>query len=124
MVCYPEVQRKAQEELENVIGPHRLPQFGDRENLPYIELICKEVYRWQPVVPMGVAHAVTQHDIYKDYFIPKGTLVIGNIWLNISLSVAKMVLTSCPPLGICSMTRRRMAQTLTNSYLSVSSCRV
>ncbi|KAF8478751.1 cytochrome P450 [Gautieria morchelliformis] len=80
MVCYPEVQRKAQEELDNVIGPHRLPQFGDRENLPYIELICKEVYRWQPVVPMGVAHAVTQDDIYKDYFIPKGTLIIGNIW--------------------------------------------
>ncbi|KAF8576736.1 cytochrome P450 [Ramaria rubella] len=80
MVCCPEVQRKAQEELDLVIGPHRLPEFGDRESLPYIELICKEVYRWQPVVPMGVAHAATQDDVYGDYFIPKGTIVVGNIW--------------------------------------------
>jgi len=86
MVCCPEVQRKAQDELDRVVGPHRLPEFGDRENLPYIELICKEVYRWQPVVPMGVAHAVTQDDTYGGYFIPKGTLIIGNIWFNRSPS--------------------------------------
>ncbi|KAF8509759.1 cytochrome P450 [Hysterangium stoloniferum] len=80
MVCYPEVQRKAQQELDRVIGLHRLPDFGDRESLPYIELIMKEVYRWHPVVPMGVGHAVTQDDIYGEFFIPKGSIIVGNIW--------------------------------------------
>jgi cytochrome P450 len=80
MVCYPEVQRKAQAELDRVIGAHRLPEFGDRESLPYIELIVKEVYRWQPIAPLGVAHAVMQDDIYREFFIPKGAIVVGNIW--------------------------------------------
>ena len=80
MVSYPEVQRKAQEELDRVIGPHRLPEFGDRESLPYIGLVCKELYRWRPVVPLGIAHAVTRDDTYGEYFIPKGTLVFGNAW--------------------------------------------
>ncbi|KAF8513930.1 cytochrome P450 [Hysterangium stoloniferum] len=80
MVCYPEVQRKAQEELDKVIGAHRLPDFGDRESLPYIELIVKELYRWHPVVPLGVAHAVTQDDIYGEFFIPKGAIIVGNVW--------------------------------------------
>ncbi|KAF8509756.1 cytochrome P450 [Hysterangium stoloniferum] len=79
MACYPEVQRKAQEELDRVIGAHRLPEFGDRENLPYIGLIVKEVYRWQPVVPM-VPHFVTQDDSYGGFFIPKGSIMLGNIW--------------------------------------------
>lgn len=89
MVCYPEVQRKAQDELDRVVGPYRLPEFGDREHLPYVELICKEVHRWQPVVPMGVAHAVSQDDTYRRYFIPKGTIIIGNIWFGIFLSTSR-----------------------------------
>ena len=84
MVCNPKVQRKAQDELDRVVGSHRLPDFEDRKNLPYIEMICKEVHRWQPVAPLGVAHAVAQDATYGEYFIPKGTLVIGNIWFRIS----------------------------------------
>ena len=80
MVLYPDVQRQAQAELDDVIGSHRLPEFGDRESLPYVNLVCKETLRWQPVVPLGLAHRLTQDDVYGDYFIPSGTVIIGNAW--------------------------------------------
>ena len=53
MVNYPEVQAKAQAELDAVIGPDRLPEFVDRANLPYTNAIISELLRWQPVAPMG-----------------------------------------------------------------------
>ena len=55
MVLRPEVQKKAQEELDKVIG-NRLPEFNDRANLPYISAMVKESLRWQPVVPLGIYH--------------------------------------------------------------------
>ena len=45
MTLNPHVVKKAQEELDAVIGDERLPTFSDREKLPYIEAICKEVLR-------------------------------------------------------------------------------
>lgn len=53
MVLHPAVMRRAQEELDTVVGTDRLPTFSDRPNLPYIEAIVKEVARWNTVVPMG-----------------------------------------------------------------------
>jgi cytochrome P450 len=80
MVLYPEAQRKAQTELDSVIGMGRLPAFEDRKKLPYINALCSEVLRWHPVVPLGIAHRVMQDDIYGDYFIPGGSIVVGNSW--------------------------------------------
>ena len=53
MTLYPEVQRKAQEELDSVVGSDRLPTMEDRDALPYIDAVVKETFRWFPVVPMG-----------------------------------------------------------------------
>ena len=53
MVLNLEVQAKAREEIDRVTGGERLPEFEDRPNLPYIEAICLETYRWVPVVPDG-----------------------------------------------------------------------
>lgn len=72
MVCNPEVQKKAQAEIDRVVGPHRLPNFDDRPSLPYAEALYREVMRWRPVVPLSVPHAATEDDAYKGYFIPKG----------------------------------------------------
>ncbi|QRV96320.1 cytochrome P450 family protein [Ceratobasidium sp. AG-Ba] len=79
MILYPEVQRKAQAELDNVLGG-RLPELTDREALPYVNAVMKEVMRWRPAVPMGVAHSTTQDDVYRGFFIPKGTIVSMNVW--------------------------------------------
>jgi hypothetical protein len=53
MLLYPDVQKKAQEELDFVIGRERLPTFEDRPRLPFIDAVCKELLRWHPVNPLG-----------------------------------------------------------------------
>ena len=53
MVLYPEILKKAQDEIDRVIGPDTLPTFNDRERLPYVDAIVKETLRYNTVVPMG-----------------------------------------------------------------------
>lgn len=72
LVQHPEVQTRAQTEIDLVVGRGRLPDFSDKENLPYVSAICREVMRWRPVTPLAVSHASTKDDVYAGYFIPKG----------------------------------------------------
>ena len=53
MVLFPQVQVKAQAELDGVVGNERLPSFDDRDSLPYINAVWKEVLRWHTVTPLG-----------------------------------------------------------------------
>jgi hypothetical protein len=53
MIIHPEIQRRAQAELDAVVGPHRLPTLQDRVDLPYLGAIQKEIYRWAAIVPLG-----------------------------------------------------------------------
>jgi len=76
----PEIQTIAQKELDAVTRRERLPTFEDRSRLPFVDAICKEILRWRPVVPMGVPHATTLDDVYKGFFIPKGSVVMVNLW--------------------------------------------
>ncbi|KAI1775377.1 putative cytochrome P450 oxidoreductase OrdA-like protein [Hypoxylon cercidicola] len=80
MMIYPEVQRRAQQEIDSAVGRDRLPDFADRENLPYIDAVLKEVLRWNPVTPMGIPHASTKDDVFKGYFIPKDSTLLTNLW--------------------------------------------
>ncbi|KAF7346270.1 Cytochrome p450 [Mycena sanguinolenta] len=80
MALHPDIQKKAQTEIDTVVGTHRLPEFKDRPSLPYVEALYREVLRWRPVLPLGAAHASSTDDIYNGYFIPKGATVISNIW--------------------------------------------
>ena len=98
MVLFPHVQDKAQKEIDSVIGKDRLPRFTDRESLPYINAIVKELLRWNPSVPLGrlsssetevestilinigLPHELQQEDVYRDYYLPKGSIVWANIW--------------------------------------------
>ncbi|EIW53604.1 CyP450 monooxygenase [Trametes versicolor FP-101664 SS1] len=80
MASYPEVQKKAQAELDDVVGAHRLPDFEDEESLPYISAILKECVRWRVVLPLGLIHRSLEDDVYRGYFIPKGTHVVPNAW--------------------------------------------
>ncbi|PLB51998.1 putative cytochrome P450 oxidoreductase [Aspergillus steynii IBT 23096] len=80
MQIYPEVQHKAQEEIDRVVGPERLPNSKDRENLPYIDALVKETLRWKPVAPMGLPHTSTADDIFEGYSIPRGATLLPNVW--------------------------------------------
>lgn len=72
LVHHPRVQSRAQAEIDLVIGRNRLPNFSDKDELPYISAICREVMRWRLVTPLAVDHAAAQDDVYDGYFIPKG----------------------------------------------------
>lgn len=80
MILHPEVQERAQAEIDQVVGKDRLPNFDDRQALPYVEAVFREILRWCPVVPFGIPHATTTSDIYDGYFIPKGVTVFTNTW--------------------------------------------
>jgi cytochrome P450 len=53
MALHPDVMKKAQAEIDTVVGNDRLPTFADREHLPYVNALCKEVFRWNSVTPAG-----------------------------------------------------------------------
>ncbi|GJJ09723.1 hypothetical protein Clacol_003947 [Clathrus columnatus] len=79
MVMFPHVQKRAQEELDHVLGSGRLPTFEDQPRLPYIGAIAQEVLRWFPVAPNAVPHTTSEDDVYKGYLIPKGAILIPNV---------------------------------------------
>ncbi|KAF7975968.1 hypothetical protein HWV62_8106 [Athelia sp. TMB] len=76
MVQNPEVQRKAQAELDTILGPGRLPTFADQDALPYLAALVMECWRWEAVAPFGIPHVLTVDDEYKGYLIPKGAIII------------------------------------------------
>jgi cytochrome P450 len=80
MIAFPEVQRRAQAEIDSVVGRDRLPTFADAPRLPYVCAIVKEILRWRPALPFGVPHAATEEDWYEGMYIPKGTICISNLW--------------------------------------------
>ncbi|EIW84440.1 cytochrome P450 [Coniophora puteana RWD-64-598 SS2] len=80
MVLYPDVQARAREEIEAVVGTERLPDFRDRPALPYIEAVLREILRWKPVVPLGIPHAAASDDVYDGFMIPKRAVIIPNLW--------------------------------------------
>ena len=99
IVLHPQELKKAQEEMDRVVGRHRLPTIDDRPSLPYLNCLLKEVLRWvhdlntsfsflvswihgqswNPMVPLGIPHRLMEDDIYRDFFIPKGATVLANI---------------------------------------------
>lgn len=79
MLHNPAAARKAQEELDRVVGRARLPTYADEPSLPYVGAWLKELNRWHPVVPLAVPHAATADDVYEGFFIPKGATVFGNL---------------------------------------------
>ncbi|KAJ8507836.1 hypothetical protein ONZ45_g9819 [Pleurotus djamor] len=88
MILYPEVQKKAQEEIDRVVGRDRMPTFQDYESLPYVRAMVKETLRWRGVGRLGVPHRLAQDDYYEGYFIPKDTICVVNVWgLNHDTSV-------------------------------------
>ncbi|KAL1742446.1 cytochrome P450 [Schizophyllum fasciatum] len=90
MLDNPEMQRRAQAELDAVLGPleaadgspGQLPTFADEPQLPFITALLRESTRYKPVTPVSISHAYTgtEPDIYQGYAIPPGSIVIPNVW--------------------------------------------
>ncbi|KAF7375801.1 putative monooxygenase [Mycena sanguinolenta] len=82
LILNPAVQAKAQAEIDTVIGRDRLPTISDQVSLPYVRSVVVEVFRLNPPIPLGVFHALSQDDIYQGMHIPKGSIVMANIWYD------------------------------------------
>ncbi|KAJ7108038.1 cytochrome P450 [Mycena crocata] len=80
MLLFPEAQKRAQAELDAVVGRGRMPTFADYNSLPYMRALIKETLRWTPVDPIGLPHRLTEDDYYEGHLIPKGSIVIVNVW--------------------------------------------
>ena len=81
MVLHPEIQARAQAEVDAICLAHgRMPQIADRSSLTYVDAIIKEVWRWNPSVPLGLPHMANADDVYRGWKVEKGTVVWANIW--------------------------------------------
>ena len=80
MMLFPDVQRRAQNEIDEVVGTERLPGFQDRGRLPYVNALVKETLRWLPVVPISTTHVADEEVILSGYRIPKGDYLLPSIW--------------------------------------------
>jgi cytochrome P450 len=81
LATFPDVQRKAQEEIDKVIGKHRLPLMEDERHLPYLWACRKELLRWMPAGILGaLPHSCTKDDEYMGYTIPRGASIVNNVW--------------------------------------------
>lgn len=80
LALHPDVQQKAQTEIDSVCTEEHSPTWADFEKLPYIAQIVKEAMRWRPVTPLAFPHALTQDDWIDGRFVPAGTTVFLNVW--------------------------------------------
>ncbi len=79
MAMNPKAQRRAQMELDQVVGLNRMPDWEDERRLPYLRALIKEVHRWAPIANLLIPHATSKDDIYRGRHIPKGTVVFPNV---------------------------------------------
>ena len=89
MIRFPDHQRRAQAELDAVVGPDRLPDFSDRDSLPYVNAVLKECVRWHTVLPLAIPHATAHEQEFNGLRIPAGSVLVANVWYVVSPSERK-----------------------------------
>ncbi|XP_062058745.1 cytochrome P450 2D17-like isoform X2 [Lepus europaeus] len=79
MILHPEVQRRVQQEIDEVIGPARRPEMGDQAHMPYTTAVVHEVQRFIHSNPMGAPHMTSRDVEVQGFLIPKGTVLFTNL---------------------------------------------
>ncbi|EJT98940.1 cytochrome P450 [Dacryopinax primogenitus] len=80
MLLFPSSLLRAQQEMDEVIGSDRLPRIEEKDQLPYCAAMAQEVLRWNPVVNLSLPHVLTEEEEYDGYVLPRGSIIVANIW--------------------------------------------
>uniref|UniRef100_H3DKZ2 Cytochrome P450 2U1 n=2 Tax=Tetraodon nigroviridis TaxID=99883 RepID=H3DKZ2_TETNG len=80
MASFPDIQDKVQAEIDEVVGTLRTPSLSDKGKLPFTEAAIMEVQRLTAVVPLAIPHMTSETIEFGGYTIPKGTVVLPNLW--------------------------------------------
>ena len=80
MIRHPKILKKAQEEIDGVVGRERLVSDSDLTNLPFLVAVVKEVFRLHPSTPLSLPRMATESCDIGGYHIPKGTTLLVNVW--------------------------------------------
>ncbi|RVX20300.1 Flavonoid 3',5'-hydroxylase 2 [Vitis vinifera] len=80
MLKNPSILKRAQEEMDHVIGRNRRLVESDLPKLPYLQAICKESLRKHPSTPLNLPRVSTQACEVNGYYIPENTRLSVNIW--------------------------------------------
>nr|XP_054768254.1 cytochrome P450 2J6-like [Lytechinus pictus] len=80
MMAYPKVQSRVQDELDHVVGRERTPRLDDMKDLPCTNAVLLEVQRMGSIAPLGVPHVAAADTNIRGYTIPKGAVIVSNIY--------------------------------------------
>jgi cytochrome P450 len=80
MADNPCVTVEAQAEIDVLTGNSRLPDVADRAELPFLEAVIKETFRWCPTLPLSIARRAKEASQYKSFCVPEKTIISPNVW--------------------------------------------
>ncbi|CAF99656.1 unnamed protein product, partial [Tetraodon nigroviridis] len=80
MALYPNIQERVHREIDSVLPNGRMPTLEDKQKMPYVEAVLHEILRFCNIVPLGIFRATSQDANVNGYTIPKGTMVITNLY--------------------------------------------
>ncbi|KAF9587362.1 hypothetical protein IFM89_001462 [Coptis chinensis] len=75
----PSTMKRAQAELDQVVGPNRKVEESDIGKLPYLQSVVKETLRLYPSIPLLPRKAINDTQ-FMEYLIPKDTQILVNVW--------------------------------------------
>nr|XP_001502950.2 cytochrome P450 2D14 isoform X2 [Equus caballus] len=79
MILHPDVQRRVQQEIDEVIGQAQRPEMGDQARMPFTMAVVHEVQRFGDISPLGLPHMTSRDIEVQGFLIPKGTTLITNL---------------------------------------------
>ncbi|XP_014648829.1 PREDICTED: cytochrome P450 2D14-like [Ceratotherium simum simum] len=79
MILHPDVQRRVQQEIDEVIGQARRPEMGDQTHMPFTMAVVHEVQRFGDIIPLGLPHMTSRDIEVQGFLIPKGTTLFTNL---------------------------------------------
>ncbi|XP_013391064.1 cytochrome P450 2J6-like [Lingula anatina] len=80
MVNHPDVQKRVQQEIDQVVGQSRVAKMEDKARMPFTEAAILEIFRMSTVATLGVPHATSETTKLGGYTIPKGTVILGDLY--------------------------------------------